>query len=326
MGLLPPPLFPGRVPEMGAASVNEVALREPSLGRRASTFFFGHPLLKLVLLLAPGLLWLVVLYLGSLGALLVQSFYHLEEFTGLVVKEVGLQTYKTLFDAANVDIIVRTTAMAAAVTVACAVIAFPQFARYDDVDTGVATLRLSGGSFGILSVTRHDPLGYDIRMELLGSGDSIAVGWDERMPLRSVEPGAPPAPADAYRGFQERFAEAYRAEMNAFVQVAAGRQESACTAEDALEADAEPSWPFLYQFSYRKFQGYVGACHARLGLRKAAVPALREAVEGMGPTKQKAILLTDLAIVVGGDEATELRREARQIGEAHQSRRVLARV
>jgi myo-inositol 2-dehydrogenase/D-chiro-inositol 1-dehydrogenase len=116
------------------------------------------------------------------------------------------------------------------------VIAFPQFERYGDVDTAVATLRLSGGSFGILSVTRHDPLGYDIRMELLGSGDSIAVGWDERLPLRSVEPGAPPAPADAYGGFQARFAEAYRAEMTAFVEVAAGRQRSACTAEDALEA------------------------------------------------------------------------------------------
>jgi myo-inositol 2-dehydrogenase / D-chiro-inositol 1-dehydrogenase len=117
-----------------------------------------------------------------------------------------------------------------------AVIAFPQFERYGDVDTAVATLRLSGGSFGILSVTRHDPLGYDIRMELLGSGDSVAVGWDARLPLRSVEPGAPPAPADAYRGFQERFAEAYRAEMAAFVEVASGRQASACTAEDALEA------------------------------------------------------------------------------------------
>jgi myo-inositol 2-dehydrogenase/D-chiro-inositol 1-dehydrogenase len=116
------------------------------------------------------------------------------------------------------------------------VIAFPQFERYGDVDTAVATLRLSGGSFGILSVTRHDPLGYDIRMELLGSGDSIAVGWDERLPLRSVEPGAAPAPVDAYRGFRERFAEAYRAEMAAFVEVAAGRERSACTAEDALEA------------------------------------------------------------------------------------------
>jgi hypothetical protein len=97
-------------------------------------------------------------------------------------------------------------------------------------------------------------------------------------------------------------------------------------AEGALDADAEPSWPFLYQFSYQKFQGYVGACHARLGLRKAAVPALREAVHGTPEGKQRAILLTDLAIVVGGDEATELRREARQIGEEHQSRRVLAQV
>jgi myo-inositol 2-dehydrogenase / D-chiro-inositol 1-dehydrogenase len=113
---------------------------------------------------------------------------------------------------------------------------FPQFARYGDIDTGVVALRMSGGSFGILSVTRHDPLGYDIRMELLGSGDSVAVGWDDRLPLRSIEPGAPPAPADAYANFQQRFAEAYRAEMHAFVEVAAGRRSSPCTAEDALEA------------------------------------------------------------------------------------------
>ena len=117
-----------------------------------------------------------------------------------------------------------------------AVLNFPQFARYGDVDTGVVALRLSEGSFGILSVTRHDPLGYDIRMELLGSGDSVVVGWDDRLPLRSVEPGGPPAPADAYANFQQRFAEAYRAEMSAFVEVAAGRRESPCTAEDALEA------------------------------------------------------------------------------------------
>jgi myo-inositol 2-dehydrogenase/D-chiro-inositol 1-dehydrogenase len=117
-----------------------------------------------------------------------------------------------------------------------AVLNFPQFERYDDVDTAVATLRLSSGSFGILSVTRHDPLGYDIRMELLGSGDSVAVGWDARMPLRSVEPGAAPAPADSYRGFQERFAAAYRAEMEAFIEVVLGRAQSACTAEDAFEA------------------------------------------------------------------------------------------
>ena len=118
-----------------------------------------------------------------------------------------------------------------------AILNFPElFEPYGDVDTAIASLRLSNGTFGILSVTRHDPLGYDIRMELLGSGDSVVVGWDERLPLRSVEPGGPPAPANAYRNFQERFAEAYRAEMAAFVDVAAGRRSSPCTAEDALEA------------------------------------------------------------------------------------------
>jgi myo-inositol 2-dehydrogenase / D-chiro-inositol 1-dehydrogenase len=116
------------------------------------------------------------------------------------------------------------------------VIKFDQFARYDDVDTAAAVLRLEGGALAILSTTRHDPYGYDIRMELFGSGDSVAVGWDARTPLRSVEPGMPPAPADAYAGFADRFAGAYRAEMEAFVDVAAGRAESPCTAEDALRA------------------------------------------------------------------------------------------
>jgi len=73
-------------------------------------------------------------------------------------------------------------------------------------------------------------------MELLGSGDSVVVGWDARMPLRSVEPEGTPAPADPYPQFQARFAAAYRAEMEWFVELAAGRRESPCTAEDALEA------------------------------------------------------------------------------------------
>ena len=63
------------------------------------------------------------------------------------------------------------------------------FERHDDVDTAVAVLRLSSGPLAILSGTRHDPLGYDVRLEVFGTADSIAVGVDERTPLRSVEPG-----------------------------------------------------------------------------------------------------------------------------------------
>jgi myo-inositol 2-dehydrogenase / D-chiro-inositol 1-dehydrogenase len=116
------------------------------------------------------------------------------------------------------------------------VIGFPVFAEYGDVDSAVATLRLEEGALGILSVTRHDPLGYDVRMELFGSSDSVSVGWDAKTPLRSLEPGMPPAPAETHERFQERFADAYRAEMAAFVEVAAGRRENPCTPQDALEA------------------------------------------------------------------------------------------
>jgi myo-inositol 2-dehydrogenase / D-chiro-inositol 1-dehydrogenase len=115
------------------------------------------------------------------------------------------------------------------------VIGFPVFATYGDVDTAAVLLRLTGGAVGVLTATRHDPLGYDIRMELIGSKDSIAVGLDERTPLRSVEPGGS-APASPYRDFQDRFREAYRAEMAHFVELAQGRRESPCTARDALEA------------------------------------------------------------------------------------------
>jgi myo-inositol 2-dehydrogenase/D-chiro-inositol 1-dehydrogenase len=116
------------------------------------------------------------------------------------------------------------------------VIGFEVFARHDDVDTAVATLRLSGGTFGVLTATRHDPLGYDIRTELFGSRDSVSIGLGPRTPMRSVEPGVPAPVGPAWSRFQERFADAYRAELAAFLRVAAGAEESACTARDGLEA------------------------------------------------------------------------------------------
>jgi myo-inositol 2-dehydrogenase/D-chiro-inositol 1-dehydrogenase len=113
---------------------------------------------------------------------------------------------------------------------------FEAFARHGDVAAAVATLRFDGGTLGILSGTRHDPLGYDVRLEVFGAGDSVAVGWDGRMPLRSVEPGAPAAPKEPYRFFLDRFAPAYRAELYTFIEVAAGRMANPCPPEDAREA------------------------------------------------------------------------------------------
>jgi putative spermidine/putrescine transport system permease protein len=93
--------------------------------RRLSDFLYRRPRLFLAILLGPPLAWLGVVYVGSLLALLLQSFFALDQFTGLIVYRPTLATYAELLSRANIDIILRTVGMAAAVTVAAAIVAFP---------------------------------------------------------------------------------------------------------------------------------------------------------------------------------------------------------
>lgn len=97
----------------------------PALARRLSTFFYRRPALATAALLAPPLLWLAVVYLGSLVALLVESLFSIDRYTGQVVRSLTLATYAQLLAPAHLDIVWRTAAMAAAVTAACALAAFP---------------------------------------------------------------------------------------------------------------------------------------------------------------------------------------------------------
>lgn len=100
-------------------------LPDRGLADRLSALFWRRPGLLLALLITPPLVWLGVIYLGSLAALLVQSFYSIDEFSGLVVREFTLKTYAELLRPSNFDIILRTLMMAAAVTLAAAIVAFP---------------------------------------------------------------------------------------------------------------------------------------------------------------------------------------------------------
>ena len=90
-----------------------------------SEFFYRNSSLLTLVFLLPPLLWIGIVYLGSLLALLLQSFYSLDEFSGLVVHDFTLSTYEQLFSATNLTIILRTAVMAALVTLASAVVAFP---------------------------------------------------------------------------------------------------------------------------------------------------------------------------------------------------------
>jgi putative spermidine/putrescine transport system permease protein len=119
---------------MNRTGMNPVpSLPPPTRIGRVSTFLYRRPLVLLSLLIGPPLLWLGVIYLGALAALLLQSFFSIDEFSGVINYELTLRTYGELFSPANMDIVLRTVSMAAAVTLAAAVIAFPiayYMARY----------------------------------------------------------------------------------------------------------------------------------------------------------------------------------------------------
>lgn len=122
------------------------------------------------------------------------------------------------------------------------------FDQVDDIDTAAAVLRLRDGAMAVLSGSRHDPLGYDVRLELFGSKNSVAAGMDSRTPLELLDDGAPSGDAKEtnetketrgtgqYRNFMERFESAYQMELNIFTKVVRGEQDSPCTGADGREA------------------------------------------------------------------------------------------
>jgi myo-inositol 2-dehydrogenase / D-chiro-inositol 1-dehydrogenase len=112
----------------------------------------------------------------------------------------------------------------------------PVFERYDDIGIGAAILTLADGTLGVLSQTRHDPIGYDIRMEVVGSKDSVAVGLGRQTPIRSLEPDAPVLADPPWTTWLRRFEPAYREELRTFLRVARGEVPVPCTARDALAA------------------------------------------------------------------------------------------
>jgi putative spermidine/putrescine transport system permease protein len=118
---------------MSAVVAGDIGSPRTTWLRPLATAIYRRPTLFLFLLLSPPLLWLGIIYLGSLFALLLQSFYSIDEFSGLVVHEFTLRTYQQLFTQPNMEIVLRTASMAAIVTIAAAVVAFPiayYMARY----------------------------------------------------------------------------------------------------------------------------------------------------------------------------------------------------
>ncbi|QCB50603.1 dehydrogenase [Rhodococcus sp. PAMC28707] len=110
-----------------------------------------------------------------------------------------------------------------------------RFTVAGDVDTATIILTFDNGTIGVVSNTRYNARGYDCRLEVHGSTDSVVAGWDEQIPVRNLEVGVRFPSGIPHTSFMDRFTTAYRAELTAFVDVIVGRRESPCTASDALE-------------------------------------------------------------------------------------------
>ena len=111
-----------------------------------------------------------------------------------------------------------------------------RFARHGDVDTSAILLTMADGLPVVITGSRHDPRGYDFRVELLASEDSIAVGLDERTPLHALGEGAPAIGTRPYDGFLERFAAAFDAELRAWLEFVRGERENPSPGAAALHA------------------------------------------------------------------------------------------
>jgi myo-inositol 2-dehydrogenase / D-chiro-inositol 1-dehydrogenase len=109
------------------------------------------------------------------------------------------------------------------------------FAEFDDVHTASAVLTLDGGALAVVSNTRYNARGHDVRLEVHGTQDSLAAGLGPGLPLRSAEPGVTFPDGKPFTFFMDRLAEAFRAELTAFTEVVAGRRTSPCTVLDAVE-------------------------------------------------------------------------------------------
>lgn len=108
------------------------------------------------------------------------------------------------------------------------------YADHRDFSSASTLLTLSDGTIGVVSNTRTNGRGYDVRLEVHGVRDAVAAGLDEGLPLRSTAPGIPWPSGPAHEFFMDRLAEAFRVELGVFTQVAAGEVDNPCTVADAM--------------------------------------------------------------------------------------------
>jgi myo-inositol 2-dehydrogenase/D-chiro-inositol 1-dehydrogenase len=111
----------------------------------------------------------------------------------------------------------------------------PRFAEFGDVDTAAIVVTFDQGTLGLVSATRYNGHGYDCRLEVHGFHDTVVAGWDQGVPVRNVDAHNDFPAGPAHHFFMDRFTDAFRAELTAFVDVVNGSAAPAVSVDDAVE-------------------------------------------------------------------------------------------
>ncbi|MDQ3461020.1 MAG: inositol 2-dehydrogenase [Deinococcota bacterium] len=114
------------------------------------------------------------------------------------------------------------------------VLVAPYLADYGDVDTSVLTLEFASGAIGVIQNSRRTVHGYDLRLEVHGEAGKL-VSEDERA-TKVWRYGEGGVRGDYIHYFIERFRDAYRAEVQAFVDAVRGGRPPSPGPRDAIEA------------------------------------------------------------------------------------------
>jgi scyllo-inositol 2-dehydrogenase (NAD+) len=109
-----------------------------------------------------------------------------------------------------------------------------ELAQVGDIDNAMITLRFVNGMLGTVEVSRNAFYGYDIRTEVLGSEGAVTIGVHQHTPVVLFTRTG--AQHDIVPYLMERFGDAYRAQMQHFVNCLHDGQQPSVGGADGLAA------------------------------------------------------------------------------------------
>jgi len=111
---------------------------------------------------------------------------------------------------------------------------YPEYAEHGDIDVGAVSLSFTNGAIGVHDNARHSGYGYDIRTEVLGTEGAIQIGYLNANSVVLLKKGH--GNYDYVPDFLARFADAYRLELQHFIDCLQSGRRPAVGVEDGERA------------------------------------------------------------------------------------------